>query len=159
MAKIVTLAKPVGAPGKKSEGDPVAVFADGEPCGIKADIREWLAAGNIGMEFPDTFYVIDIPGMPKEIAQRALGPWKRPAAPGDTEYDAPDEPDRYVTLGPNRWNFDVRNKLPGLKKSQLRRDRFIVLEPYDDELIAELNNYMVDRSGSDLWIVSAEGDE
>lgn len=152
MAKIVTLAKSTGAAGTKAEGDPVAVYDDTETLGRKEDIRVWIAQGNSEASFPDQFYCIDIPGMPKATAARLLQKWWRPAVPGDPEFEAPDEPDRIVILGPYRWQFGVADKLPGQLKTRIRRDKFLLLEPYDAALITAINGYVTDRSNLDVLI-------
>ena len=152
MAQIVVLAKSTGAAGTKSEGDPIAAYPDGFTAGRFEDVRVWIAQGNAEADFPGQFYMIDIPGMPLESAQRVLGPHIRPAVPGEPEYDAPDPEDRYVAIGPYRWQFGVADKLPGQIKAQLRREHFLVLEPYDQTLIDGINSYMVDRNGLDVLI-------
>ena len=152
MAQIVTLAKSVGAAGAKAEGDPIAVYPDGFTAGSNEDIRVWVAQGNDEADFPDTFYMIDVPGMSHETGLRLLGPWVRAAVPGDPEYEAPDEADRYVRLGRFRWQLGVADKLPGPIKTALRKDRFFVIEPYDQTAIDAINSYVIDRAELDVLI-------
>jgi len=152
MAKLVTLAKGTGAAGTKAEGDPVATYDDSRTLGRKEDIRVWVAQGNDPRDFPDQFYVIDVPGMPIASAERIIQQWRRPSVDGDPNWDAPDQPDRFEWLGPYRWQFGVADKLPAQIKNRLRRDRFIVLEPYDQTLIDTINNYVIDRTGLDVLI-------
>jgi len=152
MAQITVLAKSTGKAGTKAEGDPVAAYPDGFTAGRYEDIRVWMLQGNAEADFPDQFYTLDIPGMPLETAVRILGPLVRPAVEGDPEFEAPDIEDRYVRLGPYRWQFGVADKLPGQIKARLRRDRFLVIEPYDQQLIDTINAYILDRSGLDVLI-------
>lgn len=156
MASFLFLAKSISNAGR-IEGDPISIRDDSfqivVPSGTwrwsaEEDIRRWIAEGNAENDFPDLFYVIDIIGMPLVSAQRMLQPWRRPAEPGDPEYDAADEPDRYVTLGPHRWQFGVADKLPGPLKTKLRNDRFLDL-PYNATVI---NTYVTDRAGLDVLI-------
>ncbi len=138
-------------------GDPVSVKGDDDTVttasgtwhwSAEEDINRWVAEGILKGDFPDLFYVIDIPGMTKEIGERLLQLWKRPAHMADPEFNNPDESDRFVILGPHRWQFGVADKLPGPMKSKLSRDRRLEV-PFD---IPTINSYVTDRAGLDVWI-------
>ena len=156
MARFLLLAKDLTNAGK-FEGDPVSIKDDNDtvttPSGTwywsaEEDTRRWVAEGNDENDFPNLFYAIDIVGMSKPVAERLNQDWVRAAVDGDPEFENPDEADRFVFLGPNRWQFGVADKLPGQLKTRLRRDRFLDV-PFD---IDEINSYVTDRSGLDVWI-------
>lgn len=147
MASFLFLAKELSNAGR-FEGDPVSIKNDSWQWSAEEDIDRWVAEGNAKGDFPDLFYVIDIVGMPLDTALRMTQQWVRAAVPGDPEYDAPDEEDRYVLLGPHRWQLGVADKLPGNLKGKLRKDRKLNI-PYD---IPTINNYVTDRAGLDVWI-------
>lgn len=152
MAKLTLLAKGTGKPGTKTEGDPVAAYPDEFTVGQKEDIRVWILQGNAENDFPDQFYMIDIPGMPIETAQRILGPHVRPATVLDPEWSDEDPAHRYIRLGPYRWQFGVADKLPGNIKARLRREKILVISPYDQATIDVINSYVIDRNGLDVLI-------
>ena len=65
------------------EGDIVGVFADGVGVGIEVSIDEWVAAGNVALDFPNPFYtVIDIPGEPGDLALQSI-PYEAAPLTGD----------------------------------------------------------------------------
>ena len=135
-------------PGEMTDpGDVIVAVDDSHEFGTHEDIRVWTAAGNDEAAFPDFFSVIEIPGMPLAVAQRALEPWYRAATEADEEflYDAVD---RYVYLGPRRWQLGKQDRLPPPLSNALDRDRFITLT-YDVDTI---NSYMIDRAGLDVLI-------
>lgn len=49
--------------------------------------------------------VIDFEGISLQKARQLLEKQKRPAIEGDDEYEAPDEQDRFVYSGKNKWYF------------------------------------------------------
>ena len=152
MARLLLLAVDIARNGRQ-EGDPVGVYPDDHVFGGREDIRRWVELGNDENDWPGTFYVIDIPGMPVSVAQRIYDVWKRPAVPGEDEYDAPDEEDRYVILGRHRWQLGVADKLPGNIRNRLRRLGYIEIE-YN---VTVINNYMNDRSELDTFIPGPGG--
>jgi len=156
MARFLLLAKNISNAGR-IEGDPVSIKDDADtvttPSGTwywssEEDIRRWVAEGNVKANFPDLFFTVDIAGMDKATAERLTQPWVRPATILDPEWNAPDAADRYVYVGPHRWQFGVADKLPGALKARLRRDRYLDV-PFD---IDTINNYVTDRTGLDVWI-------
>lgn len=152
MARLLLLATSTGKTGRV-EGDPVFVGDDSHVFGEREDKRVWIANGNAEGDWPGIFYVIDIPGMPVEVARRIYDTWKRPATILDPEFEAPDEADRYVVLGRHRWQLGVADKIPGAARSKLRRDGFIEF-PY---VVDVINSYMRDRSELDTFVPGAGG--
>lgn len=139
----------------KDVGDAIAVFPDTHQFGQFEDIRVWQAAEDAGGAvgpWPADFYVIDIPGMPIEVAKRFEQPWYRPATVLDPEFLSPDPEDRIVELGKRRWQLGVNDRLPGSVRAQLRREEFLVIEPYNQQTIDALNNYIRDRAELDVFI-------
>jgi len=152
MARFLLLAKDIAQNGRQ-EGDPVGVHDDTHTYGEREDKRVWLENGNDAKDWLGTFYVIDIPLMPREVGERIYDKWKRPAVEGEDEFEAPDPPDRFVILGRHRWQLGVADKLPGNLRQQLRRDGAIVIS-YDVPLI---NDFMIDRSQLDTFIPDSGG--
>lgn len=154
MARFLIFQKAAARAGKDI-GDAVSVYPDSKVFAQFEDKRVWQAAEDAGSAvgpWPANFYVIDIPGMPYESAKRLMQPYQRAALPGDIEFLAPDIEDRYVRLGPRRWQFGVNDRLPGPVRAALRRDEYMVIEPYDESTIATINNYIIDRTGLDVFI-------
>ncbi len=147
MARFLLLAKDLPSAGR-FEGDPVSIKDDLWQWSAAEDVRQWVAEGNAEKDYPDVFYTIDIFGMPVVTAKRITYEWKRAATVLDIELAAPDEADRYVFLGPHRWQFGVADKLPGNLRAKLRKDRFLDI-PFD---IPAINSYVTDRAGLDVWI-------
>ncbi len=156
MASFLLLAKELTNAGR-FEGDPVSIKDDGDTVttasgtwywSAEEDIRRWVAEGNTENQFPDLFYTIDIVGMTRATALRITEQWKRAATVVDPELAAPDEADRFIMLGPHRWQFGVADKLPGRLRAKLRKDRFLDM-PFD---IPTINSYVTDRTGLDVWI-------
>jgi hypothetical protein len=152
MARLLMLAIDIAQNGRQ-EGDPVGVFEDSHVFGEREDKRVWLANGNPAGAWPGTFYVIDVTGMPVAVARRIYDKWKRAAVPGEPEFDAQDQEDRFVILGRHRWQLGVADKLPGGARQALRRDGFLVFG-YD---IPTINGYMTDRSALDTFVPGVGG--
>lgn len=133
------------------EGDPVAIVDDSHTFSQEEDIRVWVANGNAANTYPGLFYVIDLVGMPLEPARRLYEQWKRPAVPGDPEYDAPDPEDRCVFLGPHRWQLGVKDRFPPNLANQLRRDYYLEYT-YGPTVVTWLNNYIIDRCEVDVFV-------
>ena len=149
MARFLLLAVDIAHNGRQ-EGDPVGAFDDSHVFGEREDKTVWIANGNAAADWPGTFYVIDIPAMTRSVGERIYDVWKRPAVPGDLEFEAPDAADRYVQLGRHRWQLGVADKLPGNIRQKLRRDGVISI-PFD---VPTINNYMKDRNNLDVFITN-----
>ena len=163
MASFLLLAKVIPN-ASKVEGDPISVKADDDTVttasgtwhwSAEEDINRWLAEGHAAGDFPDLFYVLDIPGLDIAEAKRCLQSHKRPAIVGDLEFDAQDIPDRMVKLGPSRWNFDIESKFPPQAKADIRANRRANL----GNVRATLNAVITDRSTiSDDWLTDTPVD-
>jgi len=143
MAQILMLASDILNAGRL-DGDPVSVVDDAHIFSAEEDKRRWLAEGGSDIEWDalvPQFQLIIITGMPLNIAQRITQTYIRGAEPGDPEYNAPDESDRIVQLGPHRWRLGKQDRLPPNIANQLNKNGFIEV-PYD---VGTLNNYIVDR--------------
>lgn len=122
---------------------PVAVVEDNQNHGYLVDIREYIARFGNTDGWPGEFYVIEITGLPASLARRVMQPYLRPATVLDPEWNN-DPIDRYVYLGPNRWQFGKQDRIPPNLRNQLNKDFFL---QYDDsqQVRDQINAYMVDR--------------
>ncbi len=147
----------------KVEGDPISCKADDNtvttPSGAwhwskNEDINRWLAEGHDAADFPNMFYVLDVPGLDLKEAKRCLQAHKRPATIVDPEFEHQDEPDRMVRLGPRRWNFDIENKFSAQEKADIRGNRRLTL----GNSRIDLNAVITDRNGMDDWLTDTPVD-
>jgi hypothetical protein len=81
--------------------------------------------------------VIDFQGIDLAKAKQLLEKQKRPAVEGEPEFDAPDEQDRFVYSGKNKWYFASI------------ADKKITAE--------EINTAIVNREGSGLFTETEAG--
>jgi len=147
VARFLLLAKDIGRKGRQ-EGDPVGVFDDAHIFGQREDKSVWLANGNAEVDWPGTFSVVDILGMPLDEAQRIMQRHVRPAVDGEIEFEESDRSDRVVDLGRHRWKLDVETKLSSSDRDKIRLDGALDIT-YDTTTV---NNVMTDRSGFDDFI-------
>jgi len=165
MASILFLAKDLPNAGRV-EGDPVSVKGDREtvttPSGTwhwsaEEDITRWVAEGSRRADFPDLFYVVNIPGLSKRKAKRIMQPRRRRASILDPEFQATDREDRMVEVERHRWNINL-SRMTATRRDKLRGNRRVTL-PND---IAVLNDYVRDRTtrveDKDVWITDTPKD-
>jgi hypothetical protein len=84
MARLLVMRRDLG-PLKYEPGDIVDVFPDGHVFGTHEDPAVWSAAGFDPAEFPGDFWIIDVPGLPKEDVE----PYLETAVLGYDEYEVP----------------------------------------------------------------------
>ena len=142
MARFLLLARPTGRSGRV-RGDPVGYFEDGTVFPYGNDKSVWLASGRSEADWPNTFMILDVPGVSVEEASRMMEEHKRPAVEGDPMFGVGDPEDRYVTLGRHRWNFDIDGRLPQQAIDNMNSNGRAGIAR------AILNSLVIDRSGLD----------
>jgi len=148
MARFILLARPTGRTGR-IKGDPCGVFPDSHIFGEREDKTVWIANGNDEADWSNTFYVLDVPTVTLEDGRRMMQQHKRPAIPGDLEFLAKDDADKFVILGRHRWNFDIDSLLPAAARENMASIGKISITK------STLNRFTVDRSGLDDKLITA----
>jgi len=141
MCKIAFTVDPSPGHGRSSDA-PIDLKNDNESLGYYVDIREYEAQFGTTDGFPNDFYVIQITGLDKSLISRIFQPYMRPATALDPEWNN-DPIDRYVYLGPERWQMGKQDRLPANLRNQLNRDGF--LEFADSPAVRDqINSYVID---------------
>lgn len=104
-------------------GDVICVVENDHVFSKSEDKTRWVAEGNTPANWSSHTWVIDIPEMATQRAERLVSPHKTVATMLDPEFEAPDKEDRFVFKMQRKFRFG----LSGEKLDKLRATGRVVL--------------------------------
>ncbi len=128
------------------QGDIIAAHKRTHKFSIDEDKRQFLAAGNPSNMWPSLYLIIEIANSPRKLRTRIYDKHIRRANILETQAEAPDEEDRIVEIGPDRWRFNL-SQFPATAREMLLRTGFLSV-PYER---STMNQYISDRQGNDQF--------